>query len=260
MLYNSVNAWLTSPDDYQDGLALLRETGYTGFSLTILLMGDDAYNRTRLEHELRKWLDGQKNVLPIVDDIASTPKLNTVQPDDQPIISLPRKPKPEPKVAETDAVQAIRFRTYGLLDQRAEAKAALRAMESLGNGDDACAQRLPYALSVKESTRQLDELYSQLDFFDQYGYLPPLATDPALVLDDRTTLLNARSYVSRYKAKLKKKGLTPEQRQTYTDLLHQYSEEKQRLERKLNPTPNDPDSTRQQTTHCPDNPPTLPGA
>lgn len=235
MLLQNVNAWLTNSDDYQAGLALLRETGFkSAFTLSILESGDDAYNRTRLETELRKWamlnpsewitvtipqlremVKPAENVLPVVDDIIPGVKQNSA--------------KAEKPVGVLDIEQRI----GSLMDGRSDAKASLRALEHLGNDEAACAQRLPFAQTVKQNTRMIDELYSQLDFFGEHGYLPPLATDPALVVDETAELLNMRSYVSRYRGKLRKKNLTPEQRQSYTDLLNQYTAEKERLERKL---------------------------
>ena len=256
MLSQRINAWLQSPDDYQVGLSLLRETGYadgpTGrFTLTILSKGADAYNQNRLEVELRNWLVTQKDVLPIklispaIAEVNSEPKPNT------PKIVSTAAPAQEPA-----GVHELRSRTYQLMDERAELKARLRAKM---DDADAQEQRRDWAFRIKAITRELDEVFSQLDFFNEHGYLPHVAHDPAVAIDDTAALLNIRSYVSRYRAKLKKTNLTPEQRQSARQLLEQYEAEKNRLELKLNKH-HDSHSTGQQTTDCPTDYPALSGA
>ncbi|GAB2571861.1 hypothetical protein [Spirosoma areae] len=261
MLTENINTWLLASDEYQAGLELLRQTGFTGIALTALSMGEDAYTRRRLETELRKWVDGQKNVSPIASAQSCYPKDNSVPVNPTiPALAAPEIPEIPTPATEPVAVAAIRTQIYQLMDERAEAKAWLRAKAELGNTDEAAAERLPHAIRIKTITRQIDELYSRLDFFNQHGYLPPSANDPAVIVDDQAALLNARSYVSRYKAKLKK-TLTPEQRQAAEALLRQYSEEKDRLERKLSkPNSNDSHSTGQQTTDRPIHSPPLSGA
>ncbi len=234
MLSEKIATWLASLDDYQAGLALLRETGYSGFTLTVLSMGEDAYNRTRLEMELRKWLDRPNNISLIGLSTVSTANRNS-----EPIIpEFPTKPAtvpveiPKKQASEPEplAVEDLRKQIYGLMDERAEAKAWLRAKEGIGNTESAMAERLPYALRVKAITRQIDEIYSRLDFFAEHGYLP--LSDLSVAVDDTVALMNARSYVSRYKARLKTKNLTADQRQSAQKLLSQYTDEKNRLEQK----------------------------
>lgn len=261
MLRQSIGAWLLNPDNYPAGLALLQQTGLTGFTMGILTKGEDAYTRTRLEAELRKWVEKQNNVLPPAPAAARLSEENSVVPDISTKAPIIPKNQSRPD-QEPDAVLQIRKQIYQLMDQRADSKASLRAMERLGNDDTACAARLPHALGVKRITRQIDELYSRLAFFETNGYLPPLASDAAVIVDDQTALLNARSYVSRYKAKLKKKTLTPEQRESAQKLLLQYTAEKQRLELKLSKPSkqNDSYSTGQQTTDRPIHSAPLSGA
>lgn len=242
MLNENVKAWLDAPDDYPAGLALLRETGYAGFTLTILSMGEDAYNRTRLETELSQWLTAQQDVLRSTPAAPFQTEFNS-----EAIIPKFQTSTPEiPKIPTSSPVDSLQKQIYALMDERSEAKAWLRAKIDLGNSDEACAHRLPKAIRIKQITRLIDELYSQIHFYQQHGYLLPGKDDPAVVVDDTTALLNARSYVSRYKNKLKNKKLTPEQRQSAEKLLNQYSDEKNRLETKRSKS-NDPDSTRQQT-------------
>lgn len=247
MLFERINAWLTAADDYEAGLALLRETGYSGFALTVLMMGEDAHNRKRLDDELRKWV-----MLNPQTRIPVTVALDYGVPDAKVIVVPAVKPASEPM-----AVMDLRQRTYQLLDERAELKARIRARMD-DEGAAAQGERRDWAFRIKAITRELDELYSQIDFYAQYGYLPPVATDPTVDVDDTAQLLNVRSYVSRYKAKLKKKNLTPEQRQSYQKLLTDYEHEKQRLELKLKK--HDTHSTGQQTTDCPNHSPALPPA
>lgn len=253
MLLEKINAWLKLPDDYQIGLALLAETGFKGFTLTILSKGDDAYNRTRLEVELRKWAESQTNSKPNNPGPNSFSKENSagsVSGFQSPLSGI------QSPAGESMAVVQLNRQIYDLMDERTEAKAWIRALEQLGNSEEACAKRLPYACQVKAITRQIDDLYSRLDFFDEQGYWPPAPDDLALIVDDTKLLMNMRSYVSRYEKKLKKKTLTSEQRQSAEKLLKQYSDEKKRLELKLSKQ-NDSHPTGQQTTDRPIHPPPL---
>jgi hypothetical protein len=226
-MLDRITTWLTTAGDYNAGLSLLRKTGYTGFALSVLDMGEDAYTRTRLENELQTWL--QKNVslqqdpepiiLPMVTEQSSAPVIIT-QPADQPA-----------------GIDQVWKEINGLMDLRTEAKAWLRANEHLGNGEAAQALRRPYAYQVKQVTRQIDELMSQVAFFEQYGYLPsPISDDPDV--DERALLLNIRSNVSRHKRWLKDPNLTPEQRQAYQAKYNHYLAQKLQLELKLS-NPND---------------------
>ena len=251
MLRESILSWLNASDNYQAGLALLRQTGYSGFTLTILAMGEDAYNRSRLESELRKWLE-QQNIVSVPSLVpASTPEESIVSVVTEFQASMPKIPSSAPPVA----VLELRQQTYQLLDERTELKASLRAKMDEGNSEKAMSERLPKAIRIKQITRLLDELYSRQDFYKQNGYLP--TTEDVVDQDDTVTLYNVRSYVSLYKGKLKKKNLTPEQRQKYQQLLEEYSKQKTHLETKLKPT-NDPDTTRQQTPDCERDPAPFP--
>lgn len=135
-----------------------------------------------------------------------------------------------------------------LMDERSEAIAWIRHSEHLGNSEEAQAQRRPYAYRIKQITRQIDDLYSQIDFFQEHGYLPLLA--PVETIDERSHLLNIRSNVSRYKKRLEQKNLTPEQRQSYQAKYDQYLAEKQRIEKKQQST-NDLNTSGQQTQDSP---------
>lgn len=117
------------------------------------------------------------------------------------------------------------------MDERAEAKSWLRAMIDSDTPQEDLRDR---AFRIKAITRELDEIYSQLNFFDEYGYLPPVADDPAQEVDDHATLLNIRTYVSRYRAKVKT-AKTTAAREAAQALLDQYEAEKNRLEKKLRP-------------------------
>lgn len=267
MLLEKIKAWLVVPEDYQAGLALLCETGYKGYTLTVLTKGENAYNRGRVEQELQKWVETQNSILPIGTRSGILTKENLEQPMtgfQASMSEFPAKaaaPKPDQNPSpnrEPSEVQTIKKQIYALMDERVEAVAWIRAKEDLGNSPEACAVRLPYAIRVKVITRQIDELYSQLDFFEEHGYLPPVSTDQAIIVDDTKQLMNIRSYVSRYEAKLRKKDLTPKQRESAESLLKQYREEKARLEIKLSKI-NDSYSTGQQTEDSPNNPPAFSG-
>lgn len=253
MLRESISSWLSAPDDYQAGLSLLKQTGYSGFTLTILAMGDDAYNRTRLEKELRAWLEkNQPASLPAGEPGRAFVELARLEPlvtEFSTIRSpvLAEIPKNQTTGIEPAAVLELRAQTYQLLDERTELKANLRAGMDQGNSEAIMLERLPKAIRIKQITRLLDEHYSRLDFYEQQGYLP--TTEAVVDQDDTVELYNVRSYVSLYKGKLKKKNLTPEQRQRYSQLLEEYSRRKQQLETKLKPQ-HDPDTTRQQTADC----------
>lgn len=261
MLQQSISSWLTTPDDYPAGLQLLRETGYTGFTLTILAMGDDAYNRSRLEKELRTWLDKQNIVSNSALVPGSTPKESIASVVTEfPTKSVPvltQIPKNQASGTGPVAVLELQAQTYRLLDERTELKAGLRAKMDEGNSEALMAERLPKAIRIKQITRHLDEIYSRLDFYEQHGYLP--TTEPIADGDDTVALYNVRSYVSLYKGKLRSTKLTPEQRQRFEQLLEEYSKRKQQLETKLKPQ-NDPDTTRQQTQDCERNPAPFPRA
>lgn len=262
MLFEKINAWLTASDDYQEGVDLLRETGYSGFKLSVFALGESSFNRGRLEEELRRWVSRHDVSLTVSMDFAepglaraAAVVISTKSAIGQRII-LNSSQEPGNKIDDSSALADLQKRISALLDERAELKAQLRATLEAGNTDEVKAVRLLHALRIKAITRQLDELYSHQDFYKQHGYLP-LAKDPAVEVDDTVALMNARSYVSRYKAKLKKKDLMPEQRQSAQSLLQQYTAEKIRLEIKLNKK-NDPDSTRQQTADRREDPPPIP--
>lgn len=239
-MLDQINAWLNEPADYATGLALLKQTGYRGFLLTVLAMGEDAYTRSRLEAELRNYLTAPTNV-------SSAAVIVAPNAPGQPVISLAQvTQKGEESFAAgqgtvltlddlrtmtTDgAVNELKQRSYALMDERAELKALIRAtMDDPTTQDD----RRGRAFRIKAITRELDEVFSHLDFHAQHGYLP-LTEDPATVVDETAALMNARSYVSRYRAKLKRPNLTPEQRQSAEALLRQYEAEKNRLQLKLN--------------------------
>ena len=264
MLRESILSWLNASDNYQAGLALLRETGYSGFTLTILAMGEDAYNRTRLESELRAWLDKSESISLPAGKLAGPGRAFVELAKLEPLVIefstklapvLAEIPKKQTSGIEPAAVEDMRRQTYQLLDERSELKAILRAKMEEGNSEAIMAERLPKAIRIKQITRLLDELYARQDFYNQNGYLP---TSEAVVdQDDTVTLYNVRSYVSLYKGKLKKKNLTPEQRQNYQRLLDEYTQKKNHLEIKLKPQ-NDPDTTRQQTPDCERDPAPFP--
>ncbi|UHG93444.1 hypothetical protein [Spirosoma oryzicola] len=237
-----ITSWLTSSGDYEAGLILLRETGYTGFALSVLDMGEDAYTRNRLETELTAWCNKQNSMLQPGPDLSPLAAKQSSAPlavsmdygsGSNSVVVVTTNPLrvETPPTDEPEAVQSIRRQIFQLMDLRTDAKAWIRANEHLGNSEAAQIQRRPYAYQVKRLTLQLDELYSQLDFFTQYGYLPqPIEQD----VDQRSLLLNTRSYVSRYKGYLKKKNLTPEQRQSYQVQYDLYLARKQQLELKSN--------------------------
>lgn len=254
-MHDQINAWLLEPTDYAEGLQLLMATGRTGIVIKTLSMGEDAYTRNRLEAELQKWVAEPQIVLPIGPATGSTAK-QSIAPitlsldygisNAQPVMS---------QVEQDGKVTVIRDQTYDLLNERAELKARIRAFA----GDDSKhEQRRDWAFRILSIGEQLDELYSRLDFFNQYGYMPPKDA-PEANPDDTAALMNMRSYVSRYQAKLRKTNLTPKQRQSAEEKLKQYSDEKARLELKLIKQPNDSHKTGQQTSDRPIHHPTLPG-
>jgi hypothetical protein len=251
-LQQRINAWLTNPSNYSEGLSLLEESGKRGILLRTLALGDDAYNRERLETELRTWL-GQQNVLPIGGVLAPGRTMVSEQS------TAPTTGHARPVAQHTTAgIDALKDEAQDLMNERSELKAMLRALMLgvLMNDEIAQAKRKGWAFRILAITDKLDDIYSRLDFVDEYGYLPP-TENTAEPLDPTAELMNVRSYVSRYKAKLNKKNLTPEQRRSWMVLLEQYTARKNQLELKLLSN-HDPDSTRQQTAHRQDDPPTLP--
>jgi hypothetical protein len=246
-----ITAWLTNPDDYETGLELLRSTGFSGFLLGVLAAGENAYNRSRLEAELRTCVAKQEN-LPVAsagtqpgptryaEESAVTVAMDFANPNSVVVVDrtsggLRLPTEDEQRTVKNQAWADLQKQFYKLIDERKEHKAQLYAKLDDGNSDEQMAQRLPHAMRIKQITRQLDEIDSQLTFADEHGYLPPVAKDAAVDLDDTAQLMNVRTYVTRYTQKLnsKKKPPTPEQRQRWEPLLLQYSQEKKRLETKL---------------------------
>jgi len=222
-LSQRISAWLTTPANYSEGLQLLEESGKRGILLRTLALGDDLYNRERLETELRTWL-GQQNVLPIGGVLAPGRPMGSEQSTAPPTVSdntavgLARP-----------GIDALKDEAQDLMNERSELKAMLRAFM---NDETAQDKRRTWAFRILDITDKLDDIYSRLDFAHEYGYLPP--TDNTVEpVDDTAALMNARSYVSRYRKKLNKKGLSPGQVQSWSVLLHRYTDEKNRLEHKL---------------------------
>ncbi|WP_128544075.1 hypothetical protein [Larkinella soli] len=204
MLEENVRTWLQQPQDYSAGLALVRQAGILSFfTLRLLERGADAYTRSRLQQELTAWLVGRP---------ASTPVGKVT-------VALP---------ATEDLLRPLEAESYQLMDERSELKAHLRATQE---DDTALEARRLWAYRILAITRQLDELYSRMDFAREHGYLP-LENDEEEVSETQQ-LLNLRTYISRYQGKLRRPGLSPDQQQKYQALLDQYRAEKQRLERKL---------------------------
>lgn len=245
-LTHRIAAWLTTEDDYTTGLSLLEESGYSGFLLGLLQRGENVYNRAKLADLLRAVKPTEQSS---VQQLAPAP---TARPG----LAVE---KPKESSVETTAnagVRALEIQKGQLFDERTELKARIRATID-DDSDEAVARRAPWALRIKAIGRALDEIISRLHFAGENGYLP-LTTDPAVAIDDRAALQNARSYVSRYKRKTQDTTLTLEQRRNAQRLLDQYTLEKNRLEQKL--TTHDSHTSRQQTPDCPDHPAPLPGA
>jgi hypothetical protein len=263
-LQQRIDAWLTDPRNYSEGLALLEESGKRGILLRTLALGDDPYNRERLEGELRTWL--ANNVLPAAADRSSF-RTMVAEQSTAPIRVAVDFATPDQAVVfdtsgkvvhsenTTAGVEQLNEEAQDLMNERSELKAMLRAF---ANDDTAQDKRRTWAFRILAITDQLDDIYSKLDFVDQYGYLP-LSDEPEQPKDPMAELLNMRSYVSRYTGKLdnKKKPPTPEQRRSWTKLLDKYTARKNQLELKLLSN-HDPDSTRQQTPDRQDDPPTFP--
>ena len=210
-LLDNIQTWLQEQADYDTGLALLEQTGFSGFVLNVLKKGADAYTRRRLATELTTWLNSRSE---------------PVSPPAEPINV---GTLPDPVRVYPAAIRELQQTAYSLMDERAELKAQLRALMT-----DPGAQpvRRDAAFRILAIGKQLDSLYAQIDFFEQYGYLAP-SQEPEADQDDHARLMSVRTYVSRYRTKLKKPGLTPTQRQEAEKLLKDYEDEKKLLERKL---------------------------
>lgn len=225
-LSEQVQAWLSEPGDYHTGLELLKKSGFSGFMLTILNRGDDAYTRTKLAAELTGWLNSRTEPAqespdgrhrPIDTEIGGGVTSGTY-------VSTEQIPRIFPV-----QVRQLQDRAYSLMDERSELKAKLRA---LMNDPEQQGVRRDAAFRILAIGKALDDIYAKIDFYEQYGYLPP-EQEPAADQDDRARLMSVRTYVSRYRAKLKKPGLTADQRAETEELLKRYEDEKQLLERKL---------------------------
>lgn len=219
-LRTNIITWLDEPDaPYQRGHALLQETNTSAFLQSILRV-ENAYNRTRLQQELSRCL----STAPVQPD-PPTPILPLT-----PLISAPAAPIATPGVTQPVAGVALERLAQQLMNERTELKARLRAQAA----DPAQAeQRRIDALRILSIGRTLGEVYSQLNFLREHGYLP--LDTPGIERDDRAQLLNLRSYVSRYKALLKKRPEGHPRHAETLQLLSGYEAEKNRLELKLNP-------------------------
>jgi hypothetical protein len=193
-----IRNWLNDPADYAVGIALLRETGkVSAFLMGLLERSDDEWNRARLIQELEPYAAAEPGT-----DAPETPT---------------EKPAP---------VLALEGQAGRLMDERVELKAGLRA---LAENETAAERRRVMALRVLAIGRELDGVYGQLRFWQEYGYLP-VERDPDVDADERATLLNVRTYVSRYKRKLGKLQPTSTAYAETEKLLKHYEAEKARLE------------------------------
>lgn len=212
-LAEQIQAWLSEPGDYHTGLELLKKSGFSGFMLTILNRGDDAYTRTKLAAELTGWLNSRTEPVTEPELPPATGKL----PGEQITRIFPVQ------------VRQLQDRAYNLMDERTELKAKLRA---LMDDPDQQGIRRDAAFRILAIGKALDDIYAKIDFYEQSGYLP-LDQDTPADQDDYARLMSVRTYVSRYRAKLKKPGLTADQRAEVMELLKKYEDEKAILDRKL---------------------------
>lgn len=258
-LTDRIAAWLTTDDDYNTGLSLLEESGYSGFTLGLLRRGENVYNRAKLVELLGKQQPAEQSSAVQLGPGHASPGRASPGPtavvetnDSSAIVPVP---KPIDDSLST-GIKALEQQRSQLFDERGELKAFIRATLD-DDSDEAVERRRPWSLRIKAIGRAISEIYSRLHFAEQNGYLP-LQTDPSVEIDDRAALLNARSYVSRYKRKTQDTSLTLEQRRNAQRLLDQYTLEKDRLEQKLKQA-NDSHTSRQQAPDCPNNSPVLPG-
>ncbi len=171
-LRGGVLAWLREGSDYLAGLALLKKTGVSSsVLLTVLERGENSFSARKIQEALGLWLE-----LPSAEPVA---------------VQAPSAP----------VRQALLATAYGLMDRRSELKARIRALADV---PDAQADRRDAAYGVKRLTREIDAVYEQVAFWDEHGYVPPATVqEPTTVVADMTTLLNVRTYISRYRAKAK---------------------------------------------------------
>ncbi|WP_234733240.1 hypothetical protein [Tellurirhabdus bombi] len=205
MLPQRIQAWLDDPEDYEAGLLLLKETGPSSFLMGILARGADTFTRAKLQDALQKALDS-------IPAPASDPT-----------------PQGETKPVNTQAVTDLELAAFRLMDERGELKARIRARQ-----DDDTAQELrrDWAFRILAIGTEIDDIYSRIAFFRQYGYFPPDKT-AGVERDAQATLRNVTTYVSRYKGKLGKLKPNDPQYQPTLALLQRYQDEKRLLELQL---------------------------
>ncbi len=203
-LRDGILAWISDAGSYERGLALLVQTGYSGVVLSVLQRGENSYTRSKLETCLADWLASNAPVARTVVSLQLTPvgkKLNELQ-----------------------------AQAFALMDQRGELKARIRAV---ADRDDAQGDRRDWAMGIKQLTRDIDAVYEQQDFLDEHGYLPPMTVqETATVTDDLATLMNVRTYISRYRSKLKA-AKTDQARANAQKMLEHYEAERDRLEKTI---------------------------
>ncbi|MFD1143028.1 hypothetical protein ACFQ4C_18015 [Larkinella insperata] len=199
-----IRAWLKNPQDYVAGLQLLEATGsLSSLNLRILSRGADSFTRPRLFELLQTWLAGQ---VPAPAPVSAPPPAS---------------------VDATGLIAPLQQQIYRLMDERTELKARLR-YRMYDVEAEAEEDRRIWALRILAIIREVDELYSRIDFAQENGYLPS-DKDPEETRDDRLSLMNVRTYISRYRKKLKQ-ATSDQEKDSCMQLLQHYEAERKRLE------------------------------
>ncbi|KAB7728137.1 hypothetical protein F5984_20545 [Rudanella paleaurantiibacter] len=196
---NPIQHWLDTDGDYMEGLALLGSQ-VSPFLFACLSKGENTYNRNRLREELQKQI-------PVSD-----PAVLPTTPADR-------------EVHRPAAVLQLEQEAQKLMNERVELKARLRARMDSPDADG----RQADALRILAIGKELDSLFGKIGFWREHGYLP-IDQSPDEAQEQVLTLMNVRTYVSRYRSLLKKLPADSPRRVEAQRLLAHYETEKQRIE------------------------------
>ncbi|CCH01653.1 hypothetical protein FAES_3646 [Fibrella aestuarina BUZ 2] len=234
-LHDAIREWLADElAEYDRGLALLVQSGYEGLLLRVLKRGEDRFTRGKLSGALTAQLSEHSPQAEPVASAASTSAASTVASSLADVDAPAIEPAPPAAATSANARAALLQQAYGLMDRRTEQKARLRTLAALVQDDEPARQmRLQVAYRIKELTLQIDQVYARVAYLDEHGFLPIVQTKlVSNSVDDRATLLNVRTYISRYKKKLKA-ATTPQTRQAAADKLREYEAQRELLEAAL---------------------------
>jgi hypothetical protein len=199
---DQLNSWLERPV-YGDGVMLYQKLIGGGFVLNMLKKCDDEYNRRTLIDALT----------------AKRDELITAQ------AALVER-YPEPLTASLDDGKL-------LMDERTILKERMRIQ--LNSGVTESEELKEWAFRILDIRDELARIYSKKDFFDQYGYLPDVASvdaeqTPTQLIKRQLTL---RTYVTRYRKKLNNLAESDESYAPNLARLQQYSSELHQVEQQL---------------------------